>query len=316
MSFNLIRTKLIDNLDKHIDLITPNHSIKDVYKYASIPPGKMFRPLIVYSISKDLNKSGDTNILLEKSAISLICSAIEIHHSYTLVHDDLPCMDNDDQRRGKPSAHKKYGQWKALLVGDGLAIGSFQLLSYISCNNKFELIKLFSWALGPKGLIQGQVLDLSEEMNIDFNNLLRTHSLKTGRLIQVSVLSGLLLNKLNYTYREYIDFFKIGHILGIIFQLFDDLTELVDKELSQHELNVNPWLKYEKESFYTIESYLNKLNNYIDLYELNAFKNVISEYFVKLKKIIVTNRKTIESHLLHQEKKKLDPIIISLDFFT
>ena len=113
-----IESKLKEHLDHALDLNLLNEPIQ----YAVFPPGKLFRSKLIYALSHDLNSHSDAH--------EFFASSIELHHSYTLVHDDLPTMDNDDYRRGKLSTHKKYGEWKAVLTGDALLALSFGPVSY------------------------------------------------------------------------------------------------------------------------------------------------------------------------------------------
>ena len=156
-------------------LCLPKHQSAEFYNYALFPTGKLFRSKLISAFSKDHNLNTITNNQI------LLCSSIEAHHTYTLLHDDLPCMDDDDERRGKPSTHIKFGEWQSLLTGDGLLNISYRLLSKIQSRNLNTILSIYSHALGPKGLIHGQVLDLSEEMNNNFSTLLLTHELKTAR---------------------------------------------------------------------------------------------------------------------------------------
>lgn len=161
-----VRSGLTNNLQQHLsELIPLEHYIGQVYKYAVFPTGKMIRPLLVKAVISDFS----SELIHDSFYINLgpdsnhayLASAIELHHAYTLVHDDLPCMDNDTIRRGKATTHLIYGEWAALLVGDGLLNLSYQLLSKIRAECLGDLIRFISWGVGPKGLIQGQVMDLS-----------------------------------------------------------------------------------------------------------------------------------------------------------
>ena len=124
-----IQDEISQNLKLHLKQCIPNQLMKEVYEYCVLPPGKLFRPKLVYAIAKDLSEK--TNLQITQNH-KYLASFVEVHHAYTLVHDDLPCMDDDDFRRGKPSAHKAYGEWKALLAGDGLLNVSYELLSKLT----------------------------------------------------------------------------------------------------------------------------------------------------------------------------------------
>jgi len=180
----------------HLKMCLPHHQISEVYEYATLPGGKLIRPHLVWSILQDLNpKLYNQSSSNPFSDHALLSSSIEFHHSYTLLHDDLPCMDDDQIRRGKACTHLVYGEWKALLAGDGLLNVSYQLLSKLKNKRSNDLFRFYSWSTGPKGLIHGQVLDLSNEMNLSFENTLRTHELKTARLFQVAILGSAILSQ-------------------------------------------------------------------------------------------------------------------------
>ncbi len=307
---------LQSNLTINLKKCMPTHKIAEIYDYAVNPPGKMFRPFLSYATFFDFSNSFEIEKnYLHNSNLSLLSSAIELHHAYTLVHDDMPCMDNDDFRRNKESTHKKYGQWQALLVGDGLQNSSFYLLSKIIHPNLKNILNIFAYATGPKGLIQGQVLDLSEEMKKDFPTLIRTHELKTGRLIIVSILLSYLLidryKKNNNQYRTTRDLIKLGHNLGLIFQILDDLSELSDKDLSAHEKNINPWPKFTQECFATLKDSLEKLNGYFNKYQTTNIKYLVAQYLQKSRENILNNKEQIHFHL--HNKIELQPIILLLN---
>lgn len=209
--------------------------LAQIIDYAMFPAGKLFRPKLVMAIALDLNEISEDHYLL--------ASAVEAHHAYSLVHDDLPCMDDDDIRRGKASTHKKYGEWKALLAGDALINLSFELLANMESQASKEIIADFSKMMGSRGLILGQFIDLSHE-NKSFEDTLLMHELKTARLIQFSLAASLALSssaKAVEVPRE--EILEAGKIIGINFQLLDDLGELLDTTDS-HEEEVNAFLNY------------------------------------------------------------------------
>lgn len=303
-----------NTLRYHLSMLLPHHKTREVYEYATLPGGKLFRPCLVWSTLKDLNPTLFLNSTNNKnSPHALLASAVEFHHSYTLIHDDLPCMDDDTMRRGKPCTHIVYGQWQALLAGDGLLNLSYQLIAKSNNPRTLELLRFFSWALGPKGLIHGQVLDLSHEMTLSLENTLRTHELKTARLIQAAILGSAILSGNKDTQREK-KLWKYSRLLGINFQLIDDLSELAEENLSDHELSVNPWLHHPEktlnETLRALETF-NKLS--LDLKLLNTNK-IVSEYYQKMLSIIEVNQSRIESHL--KSKLNILPIILLMKNFS
>jgi geranylgeranyl pyrophosphate synthase len=305
------------NLVQHIKQITPNHSIREIYEYAVLPPGKLFRPQLVWAIANDFSGKCD---LLVNSPHSLLCSAVEMHHAYSLVHDDLPCMDDDDMRRGKPSTHKKYGEWRALLVGDGLLNGSYKLLSKIDSPKLSKLFKLFSWALGPKGLIQGQVLDLAEEMKLNFTDLKKTHECKTARLIQTALVGSYIITETpeisnDQRYRTAIDLLKLGHYTGLVFQFLDDLTELVDEEIPPHEKEISPWFNFHELTYSELIKGFEKITTLTDKYKLESFNLVMSAYYKKIRSILNGKETIVSNHFntVGVKEDRLSPIMSFLD---
>jgi len=297
----------------HLAKLLPHHQSSEIYTYATLPGGKLFRPHLVWSTLKDLNPA-----LYEKSknethsAHSLLATAVEFHHSYTLIHDDLPSMDNDTVRRGKPCTHLAYGEWQALLAGDGLLNLSYQLLSKMNNKRTLDLMRFFSWALGPKGLIHGQVLDLSQEMTKSLENTLRTHELKTARLIQVAILgSALLAADKNFALEKKL--WKYSRLLGINFQLIDDLSELSEAVLSDHEKQVNPWLHHPEKTF---EMTVNALATFDQLsaeLNLSSTNAIIKDYYGKMLSLITPNQSVIENHL---NQKSILPVVLLLKSFS
>lgn len=278
----ILTINLFEHLSWHLPRLRSNSlgNINEVYEYALFPTGKLFRPLLVWAIAKDFSKNPDFS---PNSNHALLASCVEFHHTYSLLHDDLPSMDNDTLRRGKPCSHLAFNEWKALLAGDGLLNCSYQTLSKIKSDKLPDLFKLMGALLGTKGLIQGQVLDLSGEMTKDFNSLLETHKLKTARLIQFSLLSSLVLVESNY--RKFLDLFRLGHRLGIVFQLLDDLTELTDFNLSAHEKEVNPWFNFKEEALQEVTLGLKIIREIIKKYNLTNLESVISDYYKSIEKI-------------------------------
>ena len=189
-------------------------------KYSSINGGKRVRAFLVSQSSKIVNLS------IENSMI--ISSAIESIHAYSLIHDDLPSMDNDDFRRGKPSAHKKFGEATAILAGDALHDFAFQLISEalkkIDTVKNLKLINYMTKCTGYDGLAGGQSLDLLyEKKKISKNNIIAMYAKKTGKLFEFSFAAPFILK--GETNKK-IEFSKIyGSTFGTIFQIIDDLID-------------------------------------------------------------------------------------------
>lgn len=302
-----------NTLSVHLDHLLPHHKIREVYQYALLPGGKLFRPNLVWSILSDLDSDLFQQSKLNKfSPHALLASAVEFHHSYSLLHDDLPCMDDDTLRRGKACTHLVFGQWQALLAGDGLLNLSYQLIAKSNHPRTLELIKFFSWALGPKGLIHGQVLDLSLEMTLSLQQTLRTHELKTARLIQVAILgSAILTNKKNSATEKKL--WKFSKLLGVNFQLIDDLSELTEVLLSEHEVSVNPWLANPEMTAKELIKQLSKFGELAEALKLTKTNAIVSVYYQKMLKIITSNQATIEGHL--NNKIDLAPVLLLMKSF-
>ncbi len=299
---------LSSNLSEHINSQTPNHHIREVYRYAVLPAGKLFRPQLVTAIAMDFSKSGEVDLSINANH-ALLSSAIEVHHAYSLVHDDLPCMDDDDMRRGRLSTHKAFGEWKALLVGDGLLSLSYRLLSLINSKSIDKVFRFFSWSTGAKGLIHGQVLDLAEEMKNDFHTLIDTHRFKTARLIQNSMVSSYLLvedKKDGSEFRQMLDIYKLGHYTGVVFQLLDDLTEFADAELSEHEKEISPWFNFSTITNDELIKGLKRIDELSNKYQMNNFKVVMKQYFGKIYKILDGDKENVQMHLTNNAKKQVE----------
>lgn len=301
---------LVSELNK----LLPKHAVSEGYDWAMFPAGKLFRPKLSLSIVQDLNpKLYQDAINLKNNDPLFFACALECHHSYSLVHDDLPSMDNDDYRRGKLSTHKKFGEWQAILIGDGLLNISYEFLSKLrnaEPKRILELIKIFSWSMGPKGLIHGQYLDLSHEMTLNFSNTILTHKLKTGRLIQMAILGGVFLSIEENRDIE-CNMWCFGENVGILFQLLDDLSELSEAELSPHEQDVNPWLKDAKTTYSECYRRLIELDQTIDQLKLKNTQQMLGEYFLKMNSVFKTNVETISENIENQVD--LHPLVLLLD---
>ncbi len=290
------------NLKSHINKEIYDNFFSDPYIYSLFPAGKLFRPLMVWSVTKDFYGDFDNNS-------SLIASFTEIHHTYTLIHDDMPCMDNDDIRRGRPSTHKQYGQWQALLSGDGLLNASYGVLSRIQGEHLGSVLRYATWALGPKGLILGQALDLSGIMTDSFNDLLLTHKLKTARLIQVCLVAPVIAREGISNTKKLKDLHRLGHHMGIAFQILDDLCELTDEILSEHESEVNPWPRFTELCATQLNESLSLIENFFNQYQSENLRKTYASYLKKIKTQVNGSENIIEGHI----KKDLGPIMLTLD---
>ena len=300
-----MKNELEQNLIHYLEQSIPAHNFAEVYRYAVIPAGKLFRPKLALAAFED--GGGDIHNIPLAHAIWPFASALEIHHAYTLVHDDLPAMDDDDMRRGRPATHKEFGQWQAILAGDGLAVASFRLLSRVNHPQNRFITAVAAHALGPKGLIHGQALDLSGEMKNNFESLLLTHELKTARLIQLALLGGTVLATKNIDAKACKKAWRLGHAIGLSFQLLDDLGELSDTQLSEHEADVNPWLS--KQSSMCSEMTVSLLQK-IDALAGKNVRHELSIYYKKTLAHFESGKSSIENHL--KDKSLLNPVMALL----
>lgn len=282
--------QLSDSLRESIFRSSHPHELRDIMDYAVLPAGKLFRPRLVLALANDLKGSFDSDD--EK-----LGRAIELHHAYTLVHDDLPAMDNDLIRRGKPSTHAKYGEWKAILAGDALLISSFEEIMGITHPEIRKIHRLFSWATGARGLISGQFLDLLADGKMDFSRIVRIHELKTARLIQVACLGSYYLSKRDYSFREIKTFLRLGQEIGVTFQLLDDLTELTDSEVSDHENLINPFLISPHAALRRLDQSYSRVVQIIKGNKLTHLGEMLQEYFLNSRKKLESSPENIEKNL-------------------
>ncbi|WP_366945658.1 polyprenyl synthetase family protein [Hydrogenophaga sp.] len=192
----------------------------EAMRYAVLDGGKRLRPLLVLGTSEAVGGATE-------AAMRAAC-AVELIHAYSLVHDDMPCMDNDVLRRGKPTVHVQFGEAQALLVGDALQALAFELLvpeSSVEPRLASDLCRLLARAAGAQGMAGGQAVDLASiGLALDQTALERMHRLKTGALLQASVLMGAACGHVNATTTEQLR--RFGAALGLAFQVVDDVLDV------------------------------------------------------------------------------------------
>ncbi|SMB94896.1 farnesyl-diphosphate synthase [Desulfonispora thiosulfatigenes DSM 11270] len=200
--------------------------IHEAMNYSVMAGGKRLRPILCLAAADAVG--GNSEELID------VACALEIIHTYSLIHDDLPCMDNDDLRRGKPTNHIVFGEAIALLAGDGLLTYAFEVLSKAglksnNAENYLRVIHEISGAVGTMGMIGGQVVDIqSENMEIDLKTLEYIHKCKTAALIKTSVRAGAILGGGT---KEQIDALTTyAENLGLAFQITDDLLDVFGDE--------------------------------------------------------------------------------------
>ena len=190
-------------------------------KYGAISGGKKIRSTIIFDTGKIFG-------LREKKLLN-ICAAVECIHSYSLIHDDLPCMDDDDIRRGKPSAHIKFGEATAVLAGNSLLTLAFEIISdkknLLTLKQKNEIITLLSNCAGHTGIAGGQELDLKfENKKKSFNQIIDMQRKKTGKLFNFCLQSAAIVANKNIKVK--LAYGKIGEDIGLLFQLSDDFLDV------------------------------------------------------------------------------------------
>ena len=204
--------KIFLKKQKRSDLLVP-------IKYSLLPGGKKIRTKLLVDIGKIFS--------IKYKTLIQVGAAVECIHAYSLIHDDLPCMDDDDLRRGKLSTHKKFGESTAILAGNSLLTIGFEILSSkqlkISNKIKNKLINLISICAGHSGVAGGQMLDLRyEKKKVSFEKVIKMQRKKTGKLFQFCCLAPVIISKKENYYTR---FSKIGSDIGLLFQIVDDLID-------------------------------------------------------------------------------------------
>ena len=197
---------------KKTDLIRP-------MKYGLLPGGKKIRTKLIVDVGKIFQ--------IKYKNLIQVGAAVECIHAYSLIHDDLPCMDNDLLRRGKPSTHKKFGESTAILAGNSLLTIAFEILSqtsfHIDCKSKINLIKLMSECSGHTGIAGGQYSDLNfEGKKVPLSKVVKMQIKKTGKLFSFCCMAPLIIGKKNKYLKN---FDMIGADIGLLFQIADDLID-------------------------------------------------------------------------------------------
>ena len=244
---NLFIKKLLSK-QKKTELINP-------MKYGLLPGGKKIRSKILVDVGKIFS--------IDYKQLIKIGSAVECIHAYSLIHDDLPCMDDDNLRRGKLSTHKKFGEATAILAGNSLLTIAFEILSSKSLNlsedKKTKLIYHISKCSGHSGIAGGQYLDLNyEKKKVTINKIINMQIKKTGMLFSFSCLAPVIISGKKKYFKK---FFNIGSDIGLLFQITDDLLDLkgetkklgkkTKKDLKKGKATLVSFLGYKKTIDYT-----------------------------------------------------------------
>ena len=212
---NLFLNKYLSKFNSS-ELITP-------MKYGLFPGGKKIRSKIIFDVGKIYR--------VKYKDLMVLAASVEAIHAYSLIHDDLPCMDDDKLRRGKLSTHIKFGESTAILAGNSLLTTAFEILSdksfKVEDKIKSSLINLLSRCSGQTGIAGGQYLDLSyEKKKVSLQKILNMELKKTGKLFEFCCVAPLILKK---NKKDLNSFFKLGKDIGLLFQIIDDLIDFKGK---------------------------------------------------------------------------------------
>ena len=215
---------LLESYQKRINqkligiLPADNSVLSSAMRYSVLNGGKRFRPILVY-LSSELGNS-DIN------SVDILAGSIELIHCYSLIHDDLPSMDDDDLRRGYPTTHKKFDEATAILAGDALQPLAFELLASLKTSdfNKIQIISNLAKACGHQGMVGGQIKDIHSEKIKTTAALDTMHLQKTGKLIQTALETSGILSGLNQSEIKILS--KYGEKIGLAFQIQDDIIDI------------------------------------------------------------------------------------------
>ncbi len=227
-----------DNMDELFDKLLPadlfpSNKLLEAVRYSTIDGGKKLRSFLVYYIGKHLG--------IQDSILYHIGASIEYIHTYTLIHDDLPCMDNDDMRRNKLASHLQFGEDIAILAGDALQAEAFYVLSSedlaLSAEIKLEIINKVAEIIGGRNLVSGQLLDLefvsNDSINSDVENIYKINVLKTARMISLCCLIPAIIAEKDLEYKT--NLATYGEKIGIMYQIADDFN---DYKIKQEPFNI------------------------------------------------------------------------------
>ncbi|HJG48346.1 MAG TPA: polyprenyl synthetase family protein [Facklamia tabacinasalis] len=264
---NDLRNVFETELDKHIRLLqTPIEMLKPMI-YSLKGGGKRLRPLLLLAI---LNAESEKH--MKKGATTAV--ALEFIHTYSLIHDDLPAMDNDDLRRGQPTAHIKFDEATAILAGDALLTDAFSLISddsKLKSKQKVKIISLLSSAAGSHGMVAGQLGDMqAENKEITLEELNRIHEFKTGKLFTFATQAAAIIGEFSPEVEELL--VNFGETFGVLYQIHNDLLDVIDDSTLSGK-------GHSSDEF-------NKKSTYPNLLGLEESKEVLGQEREKAEKII------------------------------
>ncbi|MCM3147151.1 polyprenyl synthetase family protein [Bacillus sp. FSL W8-1143] len=268
-----------DYLFTYVQELTIPEDLKSSMLYSLKAGGKRLRPVLVLAL---LNAYGKN----EEDGIPVGC-AVEMIHTYSLIHDDLPCMDDDDLRRGKPTNHKVYGEATAVLAGDALLTESFRLItsqlsSSVSADKKLRIVDELVKSAGALGMVGGQFDDMeAEQKQVSLAELESIHARKTGKLLTFSVAAGAMLAGASDDDIEKLR--EFSYHIGIAFQIRDDILDLEGSE--------------EKIGKRVGSDTANEKSTYPSLLTLSGAKEKLHEHISRAKEIV--SNLQLEQQLLH-----------------
>ena len=208
--------KFENYLNAKIDLLTPSVT-REAMRYSLLAGGKRLRPQMVFSVIEGYHLNNEIGYDY--------AAALEMIHTYSLIHDDLPAMDNDDLRRGKPTCHKQFDEATAILAGDGLLTYAFEVLAKADLPHNALAVQILAKCAGSSGMVLGQTLDMHEDSRVDYKALEEIYKYKTGCLFSAALMLGALAsNKVDNKTLSTWD--SIGNKIGIAFQIQDDLLDV------------------------------------------------------------------------------------------
>ena len=257
-------------IDEYLSEFSYPVQIAEGMKYAVLNGGKRIRPILILMVLDLLGK--DEKIGLPSGA------ALEMIHSYSLVHDDLPALDNDDYRRGKLTTHKKFGEAEGILIGDALLTHAFNVLTEknrgVSAEKIVEIVKLTSSYAGINGMIGGQMIDIeSEGKKISLETLKYIHKNKTGKLLRLPVEIACILGDVSKDVREKLE--EYADLIGLAFQIKDDILD-VEGDFEKLGKPIGSDAEIEKAT-------------YPSMVGMEKSKKLLNEITEKAKKIIADN---------------------------
>lgn len=244
--------------------------LAEAMEYAVMNGGKRIRPILMYMICDLFEK----NNCKSYDKIKEIAAALEFIHCYSLVHDDLPAMDNDDYRRGKLTVHKKYNEAIGVLVGDALLTEAFGIIANsksLGDKNKVEIISKLSEYAGFSGMVGGQFVDMeSENKKVEIDTLKYIHAHKTGKLLTAAIELPMIALDIESEKRE--KMVEYSKLLGIAFQIKDDILDIEGnfEEIGKKSNDVE-----------------NEKTTYPSIFGLDESKRLLQEYLEKARKIII-----------------------------